>query len=223
MNAPMAPPIDAALPVPPLRPLRRPHQARGSVLPIALILLVVLATAAVGFIRVINASSMVARNASFQRDAVNRNELALNRAIRAFENVPGAPFALLANTDQSALGVVSGLAYSATALPTDSQGVPLLLKDDAAFAARFGAVLATTRIASGDGMTTVLLVDRLCGLEQPADTSHCTLGSIRAPDQCSRCTTAASPAAPMFRVSARTNGPRGVEAYSQTLITVPFE
>ena len=58
---------------------------RGSVLPIALILLVVMATAAVGFIRVINASSLVARNASFQRDAINRNELAMNRAIRAFE------------------------------------------------------------------------------------------------------------------------------------------
>jgi Tfp pilus assembly protein PilX len=215
--------IQAAIPVPPLRQPGRPRRVRGSVLPIALILLLVLATAAVGFVRVINASSMVARNASFQRDAVNRNELALNQALRAFENVPGAPFALLANTDQSALGVVSGLAYSATALPTDSQGVPLVLKDEAAFAARFGAVLATTQIASGDGMTTLLVIDRLCTLEQPADASHCTLGGIRAPDLCSRCTAAASPAPPMFRVSARTNGPRGVEAYTQTLITLPFE
>lgn len=203
---------------------RRPRaRTLGSVLPIALILLVVMATAAVGFIRVINASSMVARNASFQRDAVNRNELAMNRAIRAFENVAGAPFALLANTDQNATGSASGLAYSATVLPTDSQGVPLVLKDDASFAARFGAVLPTTRIASGDGMTTVLVVDRLCSLEQPADVSHCTVGTSRAPDQCSRCSSASSPTAPMFRISARTNGPRGVEAYSQTLISLPLD
>ncbi len=205
------------------RPTTARRASRGTVLPIALILLVVMATASVGFIRMINASSLVARNASFQRDAINRNELAMNRAIRSFENVAGARFALLANTDTDALGVPSGLAYSATALPTDSQGVPVVLKDDAAFAARFGAVLATTRIGSGDGMTTTVLIDRLCSLEQPADASHCTVGTARAPDQCSRCTSAASPSAPMFRVSAKTNGPRGVEAYSQTLMSLPFD
>ncbi|MGE0801501.1 MAG: hypothetical protein AB7G13_17620 [Lautropia sp.] len=196
---------------------------RGAVLPTALILLLVLAVSSVGFVKLINTSSLVARNASFQRDAVNRNELAINRALRAFDNVAGAHFAQLANTDQTALGVGSGLAYSAVALPTDSQGVPLVLKSDTAFAAMFAPVLATTQIASGDSMTTRLVIDRLCALEQPADSNHCSIGSFRAPDQCSRCSSASSPSVPVFRVTARTDGPRGVEAYTQTLIAVPFE
>ncbi len=210
------------IPLPDPRPRIRSAQ-RGTVLPVAMILLVILALSAVGFVKMINTSSLVARNAAFQRDAINRNELATNVAIRSFENVAGAHFAQLANTDQTALGVPSGLAYSAIALPTDSQGVPLVLKDDAAFAAMFGPVLATTQIASGEGMTTRLVIDRLCSLEQPPDASHCTIGSIRAPDQCSRCSSVSSPVVPMFRVTARTDGPRGVQAYTQTLMSIPFE
>ena len=199
------------------------RKARGVVLPVALILLVVLALSSIGFMKSIDTSSVVARSAAFQRDAVNRNELAMNTAVRAFENTAGAHFAALANTDQTTLGVGSGLAYSATALPTDSQGVPLILKDDTAFGTLFSTVLATTTIDSGDGMKTRLLIDRLCSLEQPADSSHCSIGSIRAPDQCSRCSSTSSPVVPLFRVSARTDGPRGVQAYSQMLMSIPFE
>ncbi|MGE0315794.1 MAG: hypothetical protein AB7P21_29625 [Lautropia sp.] len=195
----------------------------GVVLPIALILLVVLALSAIGFMRTIDTSTLVARSASFQRDAINRNELAMNTAARAFETGAGGHFASLANTDQTLLGVGSGLAYSAVALPTDSQGVPLVLKNDAAFAALFAPVLATTRFASGDGMTTRLMIERLCSLEQPADASHCAIGSIRAPDQCSRCSSTSSPVVPLFRVTARTDGPRGVQAYSQMMLSIPFE
>jgi hypothetical protein len=45
----------------------------------------------------------------------------------------------------------------------------------------------------------------------------------RAPDTCSRCSTASTPFAPIFRVSARTVGPRGVEAFSQTTFSLPME
>lgn len=196
---------------------------RGAVLPIALILMVALALSAVTFVKMVNTSSLLARNAAFQRDAVNRNELAMNVALREFETGAGGHFAQLANTDQTALGVPSGIAYSAIALPTDTQGVPQVLKNDAAFAAMFGPVIATTVFASGDGMTTRVLVERLCSLEQPADATHCTIGSLRAPDNCSRCSSASSPVAPMFRVTARTDGVRGVQAYTQSLISIPFE
>ena len=194
----------------------------GTVLPIALILMVALSLSAVTFVKMVNTSSLMARNAAFQRDAVNRNELAMNAAMRQFET-GGGHFAQLVNTDQTALGVPSGIAYSAIALPTDSQGVPLALKDDALFAATFAPVLATSVFASGDGMSTRVIVERLCSLEQPADPTHCTIGSLRAPDNCSRCSSASSPVVPVFRVTARTDGVRGVQAYSQSLITIPFE
>lgn len=71
---------------------------RGTVLPIALILLVVMATSAAGFLRLISASSDVARQVAFQRDAVNRGELAIRTAIRQFEPGSGRHFAGLNNT-----------------------------------------------------------------------------------------------------------------------------
>lgn len=196
---------------------------RGAVLPIALILMVLLVTSAAGLLRLIGASTDVARQVAFQRDAVNRGELAINAAIRQFEQGAGGHFASLANTGESASGVGSGLAYSATALPTDSQGVPLVLKSDSDYTTRFAAVLGTSEIDSGDSMRTRLVIDRLCSLEQPADANHCAVASTRATDQCSRCTSAGSPAVPVFRITARTRGARGIEAYVQTTFSVPFE
>ena len=72
-------------------------------------------------------------------------------------------------------------------------------------------------------MTTVYVIDRLCSLEEPASDTHCVVASARSPDSCSRCSTESTPFAPIFRVSARTTGPRGVEAYSQATFTLPME
>lgn len=196
---------------------------RGSVLPIALLMLVALSLAAVGLMKSVDTSTLLARNISFQRDAVNRNELVVRRAVREFEDVAGRHFRALANTTTHALAIGSGLPYRATALPTDTQGVPLVLRDAAAYVAMFGSIAATSAIASGEGMTTVYVIDRMCALEQPAADTHCQLSGARAPDTCSRCTSVSSPFAPVFRVSARTTGPRGVEAFSQATFTLPME
>jgi len=196
---------------------------RGSVLPIALLMLVALALAGVGLMKSVDTSTLLARNVSFQRDAVNRNEIAVRRAMREFEDVAGRHFRALANTGSDALALASGLPYRATALPTDPQGVPLVLRDPIAYAASFGAVAASSAVASGEGMSTVYVIDRLCSLEQPAADTHCVLSGARAPDTCSRCTSASSPFAPVFRVSARTTGPRGVEAFSQATFSLPME
>lgn len=203
---------------------RRPaRHHRGAALPIALILSVVLALSAVSFIKMVGTSTSLARNASFQRDALNRNEVAMNTAIREFENTPGAHFAELANTDTTVQGQGGGLAYSATALPTDDQGIPLVLKDDAAFGAQFGGVLAGSEIALGEGMTTRVVIDRLCTLEAPVAAEHCSVGTLRAQDHCSRCSRVSTPLVPVFRVSARTQGPRRTESYSQGLFAIAIE
>lgn len=196
---------------------------RGSVLPITLVLLVALALAAVGLMKSVDTSTLLARNTSFQRDAVNRNELVVRRVVREFEDVAGRHFRELANTTTHAAGVASGLPYRATALPVDTAGIPLVLRDAAAMNAMFGAVATSSAVSSGEGMTTVYVIDRLCSLEEPAAESHCAVSSSRAPDTCSRCQTVSSPFAPIFRVSARTTGPRGVEAVSQATFTLPME
>jgi Tfp pilus assembly protein PilX len=197
--------------------------ARGSVLPITLVLLIAMALAAVGLMKSVDTSTLLARNTSFQRDAVNRNEIVLRRAMREFESAAGRWFRDLDNTATHAAGVGGNMPYRATALPADASGVPLVLRDNAAFAAMFGAVAAASAVATGEGMTTVYVIDRLCSLEGPAADTHCVVSASRAPDTCSRCSTASTPFAPIFRVSARTTGPRGVEAFSQTTFSLPME
>jgi Tfp pilus assembly protein PilX len=200
-----------------------PGPQRGSVLPITLVLLIAMALAAVAVMKSVDTSTLLARNTSFQRDAVNRNEIVVRRAMREFENAAGRHFRDLGNTTTHALGLASGLPYRATALPTDAAGVPVVLKDAAAFAAMFGGVAAASAVNAGEGMTTVYVIDRLCSMEEAATEQHCIVASSRAPDNCSRCSTASTPFAPVFRVSARTTGPRGVEAYSQATFTLPMD
>jgi hypothetical protein len=182
-----------------------------------------MALAAVAVMKSVDTSTLLARNTSFQRDAVNRNEIVVRRAMREFENAAGRHFRDLGNTTTHALGLASGLPYRATALPTDAAGVPVVLKDAAAFAAMFGGVAAASAVNAGEGMTTVYVIDRLCSMEEAATEQHCIVASSRAPDNCSRCSTASTPFAPVFRVSARTTGPRGVEAYSQATFTLPMD
>lgn len=205
-----------------VRAAARPGQ-RGATLLITLVALVLLALTAVAVVRTVDTSTLLARNISFQRDAVNRNELVVRRAMREFENAAGRGFAQLANTETDAAGLATGLPYRARALPTDSRGIPLVLKDDAQYAAMFGAVAAGSRIASGEGMSTIYLIERMCSLQQPATASHCAPASTRSPDNCSRCSQVQTPFAPVFRVTARTNGPRGSETFSQVLFSLPME
>ena len=194
----------------------------GSVLPITLILLVAMALSSVALMKSVDTSTLLARNASFQRDAVNRNELVIRRAIVAFQNDTGRHFALLANTELSSMGIAGGFPYSAVALPTDKQGVPRVLHSDVEYATMFGLVATNSRIDSSEGMRTIYVVDRLCSLEQAAEDTHCAVSSARSPDNCSRCSTASTPFAPIFWVSARTTGARGTEAYSQALFSLPM-
>src|SRR5690606_40519953 len=100
-----------------------------------------------------------ARNASFQRDAVNRNQIAIRTAIVEFEAQAGNHFAMLRNTETDALGQAGGFAYSAIALPTDSAGVPLAIKDATALSAAFGSLGTASGSASGGGMHSEYVVE----------------------------------------------------------------
>jgi Tfp pilus assembly protein PilX len=198
---------------------------RGATLAVTLIVLLGVMLTAVAVMRSVDTATLLARNTSFQRDAVNRNELVIRRAMREFEAVAGRRYAELANTDTDAAGQGTGIPYKATAQPVDSQGVPLAIRDDASMAAMFGALAggAAARVDSGEGMRTVYMIERMCSLQQPAAATHCTPATTRAPDNCSRCSQVQSPFAPVFRVTARTNGPRGAETVTQVLFSLPMD
>ena len=56
----------------------------GFVLVIALIVLAAMTLAAAAMVRTVDTSTLLARNISFKRDAVNRNDFALEAAIDQF-------------------------------------------------------------------------------------------------------------------------------------------
>lgn len=195
---------------------------RGVTLVVTLVVLTALAFTAVALMRALDTSTLVARNASFQRDAVNRNEVAMQRVIAQFRS--GGRWAMLANTDTHFNDTTNDLVYRASPLPTDAEGIPLALKDPAVFTLSVGAAEAGFLNDTAQGMTTIAVVERLCMLAgQPAHAGHCTPSSTRATDTCSRCAQVQATFAPVFRVTARTRGPRGVEAYSQLTFSLPME
>lgn len=200
----------------------RPSE-RGITLVVTLVMLVALAFTAVALMRSVDTSTLLARNTSFQRDAVNRNELAMQRAIAQFAR--GARFEELRNTTASFADAALALVYRPAVLPTDAQGIPLALKTPGGLAALCGAARDDDcAIDSRQGMRTVAVIERLCvDPAQPAHAGHCTPSSTRVPDTCSRCAQVQSPFAPVFRVTARTRGPRGVEAFSQLTFSLPME
>jgi len=220
------------------------RSARGSSLITALVVLAAMSMAAVALVQAVDASLQLARNASFQRDASNRNEIAIRQGIREFRDVAGARFAALANTNDHASATGIPLPYRASAPEidpnitdacregTDRAGVPWAMRTDplapldryAAFKGCFGnGVLASIRIGPTEGMETVWMIERLCDGIGAFDPAHCVSATPRANDTCSRCQPVRSPLAPAFRITARTLGPRGTDVVAQVVFSLPIE
>ena len=221
----------------------RPGIDGASLIP-ALLVLAAMALGAAALVQSVDASVQLARHASFQRDAVNRNEVAIRQAMKEFRDTTTARFAKLAKTEfhASASGIV--LPYRATAPDSDPNltdtcpegidrsGVPWAMRTSAlspadpysAFRSCFGdAVLTAIRVGPAEGMETVWMVERLCDREGSFDSAHCATVTPRSGDTCSRCQTLSPPLAPAFRVTARTMGPRNTDVVSQAIFSLPLE
>ncbi|HEX3915300.1 MAG TPA: hypothetical protein VHW71_17515 [Steroidobacteraceae bacterium] len=186
---------------------------RGVVLIFSLLVLLILAIGAVALLRSVNSSLLSAGNLAFHRDLVNQAEQAVSNVMTEFKT--GAlPLGGVTTGDLPAAN------YSSIALPTNTQGVPLALLDDTAFAAV--ATSANDIVGATPDVKIRYVIDRLCTNTGTASSPNCVQSTgLPTGGTANRNTAVAPPSATIYRVSVRVDGPRFTQAFLQTTFTKP--
>jgi Tfp pilus assembly protein PilX len=185
---------------------------QGVVLIFSLIVLLILAIGAVALLRSVNSSLLSAGNLAFHRDLVNQAEQAVSNVMTEFKT-NALPLGGATTADNPAANYVS------TMLPTNVQGVPLVLLDNAAFAA-----VATAGDIPGATPDVKIryVIDRLCTNTGSASTPNCVQSTgLPTGGTANRNTAVAPPSATVYRLSVRVDGPRNTQAFLQTTFTKP--
>ena len=191
---------------------------RGVVLIFSLIVLLILAIGAVALLRSVDSSLLSAGNLAFHRDLVNQGEQAVASVMTEFKTT-GLPLGGGSTTNNTTADLQTAN-YSATTLPTNSQGVPLVLLNDAAFVAAFTAGDLAGRTSD---VKIRYVIDRLCApLTVTASSSACVQSTgLPTGGTANRNTAVAPPSATIYRISVRVDGPRSTQAFLQTTFTKP--
>jgi type IV pilus assembly protein PilX len=193
------------------RPGSAVHQ-RGVVLLFVLIVLLILMIGAVAVMRSMNTSLYTAGNLTFRRDLMNQGETAISKVLTQFKSGGALVNATAAD--------VPAQNYSASALPTNSQGIPtILLKSDANFA---GAWSAPDIIGATPDVTIRYVIDRMCETAGSASSISCVQSSA-APTGGTATSLAPPPppTATVYRMSVRVSGARNTMVFLQTTFTKP--
>ncbi len=196
------------------------RRERGVVLVIALIILAAMTLAAVGLVRSVETSTLLARNISFKRDALNRSEIGFAAAMNTLQSgfvsvgttgsIPNVSFLTSASATQTANN------YSPILLNTNTEGIPVVMTSATTFASSY----PLKAVDNVDGMTVYYLIERMCTKFEEANVSHCRVteppnfGGTQDRDK-----NLATPS-PYFRVTVRTDGPRGSSAFAQSIMSL---
>jgi type IV pilus assembly protein PilX len=186
---------------------------RGVVLIFALIALLIIAIGAVALLRSVDSSLLSSGNLAFHRDLVNQAEQAVSTVMTGFKTNVIPPSGLTSTSAPASN-------YSASVLPTNPQGVPLALLDNAAF----GLVGSTANDLAGatPDIKIRYVIDRLCTSSGGASSPNCVQSTgLPTGGTANRNTAVAPPSATVYRVSVRVDGPRKTQAFLQTTFTKP--
>jgi Tfp pilus assembly protein PilX len=180
------------------------------VLIFTLIILLILSIGAVALVRSLGTSLYGAGNLAFRRDLVNQGELAVANVEAEFSTGD-------LSTSASTLSNVPADNYSATMLPSNSEGVP--------------TALLTTTLSSAVGTHADLtgatsdvsiryVIDRLCNATGTPTGATC-VQSTASPTGGTAGSTAAvkSPTSTVYRLSVRVSGARSTQVFLQTTFT----
>jgi len=196
-----------------------PARQRGVVLIFSLIVLLILAIGAVALLRSVNSSLLSSGNLAFHRDLVNQAEQAVSTVVTQFKT-GGLPVGDgVSFTGQTATSLPAAN-YSAAALPTNAQGVPVALLDNGAFNAV--ATAANDLPGATPDIKIRYVIDRLCTATGGATSADCVQSTgLPTGGTANRNTAVAPPSATVYRISVRVDGPRNTQAFLQTTFTKP--
>jgi type IV pilus assembly protein PilX len=197
----------------------RVRSQRGVTLVIAVIALVVLTVGAIAMTRSANISLRQAGNLAFKRDLVNQGERAIAAALAELRTGNLSAEAARQNNRNASN-------YSAYKLDSSEQGIPNVLVNDDTYASS-----GFTRAALTDASGSVVIryvIDRQCSASGVFDSSICqTFTSAKSatytgiknnPGQADA--TVPPPPGPVYRISVRITGPRGVQTFTQTTVSL---
>lgn len=191
----------------------RPHGSgqRGAVLIISLIVLVVMLISAAALMRSFDVSLLTAGNLAFKRDLAQQSERAAETILAEFRTGGDLVGVAARGADAPAWN------YSATVLPSNPQGIPLVLLDDDAFTS---AGWAHGDIApAGQQIRLRFVVDRLCTIngttEEP---DSCTYSGEGLPTggSLTEQTRPPPPGMVVYRLTIRATGPRDTQSFFQS-------
>ena len=183
--------------------------------------------AAAAMVRTVDTSTLLARNISFKRDALNRNDLALEVAINEFRT--GGT--LEASVDKTIHH--EDLNYSAVMLPTDTDGVPQVLKNAETSGGFRLAASVTPLFPQGTlgpaepaaiaapnlhlGMTPIYVIERMCTTTGVALPENCIVNGRAQAGGTQPNDKPGQLFPPLYRITARVTGPRNTVSYVQAI------
>lgn len=203
---------------PPL-PFPRPSRSRGSVLAVVLVVLVVMMLGGVSLLRSVDTSALLSGNLAFKRDSVNRTSIGLNEAFKVMQTLDFLEYqANDAGCDPGPCEKIDKwlpLNYWPRLLETDASGVPLIIKNKAAFDAKF----ATIKPVIKDGQEVRFLIERMCSDYGPSDEKKCSVSDRYELGGSYRQDKPGSISLPLYRITIRSDGVRNTQTYVQATVT----
>jgi type IV pilus assembly protein PilX len=195
--------------------VRQPQ--RGVTLIIALIALITLTIGAVAMMRSTNTTLRMSGNLAFKRDLANQSERAVAAAMSALRT---GGLSSVASRESSSLA--NNYSASLLASPPQNKGIPTVLLDDSAFtAAGFTGADITDTAAQ---LSIRYVIDRQCSATGAFDSAGCSGVSTVAGDKGGSSgggdARAGGGSAPVYRISVRVTGPRGVQTFLQTTVVL---
>jgi len=182
---------------------------QGIILIVTLIALVILMISGIALVRSFNSSLILAGNIAFKRDLVNQGERGVAAAMGSFEGTG----ALVADSTRQLNSF--GNNYSATVLPSDPHGIPLMLLNDTLWTMTGADITDTT-----SGVTIRYVIDRLCNATGATTTAQCVIGSAKIPPGgTGGLKKPLGNSAPVYRVTVRVTGPRNTQTYMQSTLS----
>lgn len=199
----------------------KPHPQyaqRGLVLFIALVALVVMSLAAVALIRSVDTSTIIAGNLAFKQSAVTSADIGLESA---FDWIEAQAIADPVTLDSD----IEAGAYFATTETLATEA----LTQEATWAADFGALAAGIGVVDGvdtqTGNRIRYIIQRMCLEDGPPLEKHCLFGASEVgtgskgdKDATMAGAQLSSLQSPIYRVTARIEGPKNTVSYVQAFV-----
>lgn len=187
------------------------HRQRGMVLLFTLVALTVVLLAGLSLIRALDVSLLQAGNLGYRRDLANQADRGMAQAVALISS--GA-----LSTESARNASLGSANYSASRLATNAQGIPLVLLSDAAFTA--AGMSGADLVDSASGVTVRWVIDRQCLAAGDVLGTACALdSSLSEAAADDRYRLVRSEVRAVMRISVRATGPRGTQAFFQSVVT----